>query len=236
MKPTLLLVPGLLCDEAVWAPQIAALSATHRCVVADHGLADSLDQMAERALTRLGDGPFAVAGHSMGGRVAMALLRRVPERITRVALLDTSWHPVPEGAAGEAERAGRQALMDLAQTAGMAAMAAQWARGMVHPQALGTPLFEAIVAMVARHSPAQQAAQVRALLARPDAGPVLRATRCPALLLCGEQDAWSPPARHLEMQAFMPQATLVRVPDCGHMSTMEAPAAVNAALEAWLAG
>jgi pimeloyl-ACP methyl ester carboxylesterase len=235
-RPTLLLLPGLLCDEAVWAPQMAALQASHRCVVAEYGLADSLPAMAACALAQVGAQRFAVAGHSMGGRVAMALIRQVPERLTHLALLDTAWHPLPEGAAGEAERAGRLALLALGQAQGMRAMAAQWARGMVHPAQLDGPVFEAVVAMIARRTSAHQAAQIQALLNRPDTSALLRGWAGPTLLLCGEQDGWSPPARHREMQAFMPQASLVCVPDCGHMSTMEAPAAVCAALRAWLAG
>jgi pimeloyl-ACP methyl ester carboxylesterase len=92
----------------------------------------------------------------------------------------------------------------------------------------------AIVEMMSRKTPGIFAAQVRALLARPDASAVLRQIRCPTLLLTGQEDGWSPPARHSAMAAEIAGSTLVTVPDCGHMSMMERPAEVSAALRAWL--
>jgi pimeloyl-ACP methyl ester carboxylesterase len=233
--PTLVFVPGLLCDAATWTLQIEALAGRHRCVVVDHGRADSLTVMAEQALAQAGAERFALIGHSMGGRVAMEMLRLAPERIERVALLDTSWHPVPEGREGDAERRMRLGLLALAQREGMVSMARNWAQGMVHPQWHASAVFETIVAMLGRKTPEHYAAQIHALLNRPDASPVLRGVRCPTLLLCGADDHWSTPERHEQMRGFMPHATLDIVPDCGHMSTMESPAAVTASLARWLA-
>ena len=234
-RSTLLLIPGLLCDDATWAPQVEVLAHSHRCVIVEHGLAADLGQMAEQALEQAGAPRFAVAGHSMGGRVAMEIERRAPERVERLALLDTSWHPVPEGRAGEIERRLRLGMLEQARRDGMEAMARRWAEGMVHPSRQSTIVFEQVVAMLCRRTPAHYAAQIQALLARPDASEVLRAVRCPTLLLCGADDAWSPPDRHEEMRRFVPHADLVIVPECAHMSTMEAPDAVTAALQAWLA-
>ncbi|MFY9513699.1 MAG: alpha/beta fold hydrolase, partial [Rubrivivax sp.] len=122
------------------------------------------------------------------------------------------------------------ALLDLARRDGMRAMAREWARGMVHPSRLGGPVFEAVLDMFERRDAGIFAAQIQALLARPDATPQLPGIRCPTLLLTGAQDSWSTPEQHAAMQQAMPGAQLVVVPDCGHMSTMEAPAAVRAAL------
>ncbi|MCW5667809.1 MAG: alpha/beta fold hydrolase [Piscinibacter sp.] len=224
-----------MCDGAVWADQVAALGAARTIVVPTYGELDSLGAMAEHVLTLVPPGRLAVAGHSMGGRVAFEILRRVPERVARLALLDTSYHPLPEGDAGERERAGRLALLAIAREQGMRAMAREWAQGMLHPSRLGTPLFEAVLDMFERRTPVQFAAQIEALLARPDATALLGQIRVPTLLLCGREDGWSPPARHEFMQAHIAGARLVVLERCGHMSTMEQPAAVTAALARWLA-
>lgn len=238
----LLLLPGLMCDAAVWQPQMAALGATVRPCVADYGYADDLATMAQRALQQADAaglaGPLAVAGHSMGGRVALELLRLAPQRVARLALLDTGVHPLPDGAAGAREREGRMALVQQALTEGMRPMARVWARGMVHADQLATPLFQAVLQMLDRCPPNRFAAQQQALLNRPDAQGQLASITVPTLVLCGAQDGWSPPAQHQAMAQALPaaaQARLVVVPDAGHMVTMEAPAAVTAAVRDWLA-
>lgn len=233
-RPTLVLLPGLMCDRAVWAAQIEALSPEFDCVVPHYGELNSLAAMAEQVLREAPSGPLAVAGHSMGGRIAFEMWARAPARIERLALLDTSYHPLPPGAEGDRERAGRQALLDLARAQGLRAMAREWAKGMVHPGRLGTPLFEAILDMFERSSAEAFAAQIEALLARRDATPLLPSIAVPTLLLCGREDGWSPPARHEFMHAHIPGSRLAVIERCGHMSTMEAPEAVNAALRNWL--
>lgn len=230
----LVLLPGLMCDGDVWAPQIDALSARADCHVMAYGTLDSLGAMAEHVLAAAPAGRFALAGHSMGGRIAFEVLRRAPQRVERLALLDTATHPLPEGPAGDTERAGRLRLLAIAREQGMHAMARDWATGMVHPDRHREPVFEAIVAMIARATPEVFAAQIRALLARPDAAPLLATIRCPTLVLCGRDDAWSPPARHEFMHERIAGSRLVVVEHCGHMSTMERPEAVSAALTAWL--
>lgn len=229
----LVLLSGLLCDAAVWAPQMAALGRS--ATVVAYGHASSLTAMARLALDAAPPGRFALAGHSMGGRIAFEVMRLAPERVERLALLDTGCHPLAAGEAGETERTGRLKLLAMARRDGMRAMAAEWARGMVHPSRLGGPVFEAVLDMFERRTPAVFEAQIQALLDRPDAVPQLAAIRCPTLLLTGEQDAWSPPAAHRVMHEAIAGSRLVVVPDCGHMSTLEAPAAVTAAFEAWLA-
>lgn len=226
------LLPGLLCDRAVWQAQIDAIGPCH---VADYGMLDSLPAMAEQVLASAPAGPLAVAGHSMGGRVAFEMWRQAPGRIERLALLDTSYHPLDEGEAGEAERAGRLSLLATARRDGMRAMAREWALGMVHPSRHDTPLFEAVLDMFERKTPDIFAAQVNALLQRPDCTGLLATIHCPTLLLCGRDDAWSPPSRHEHMQQHITGSRLVVVEQCGHMSTMEQPDAVSHALTKWLA-
>ena len=234
MKPTLVLLPGLVCDSAVWAPQLQALSARVHCHVVDYGLLDSIGAMAQHVLDTAPAATFAMAGHSMGGRVALEVLRRAPQRVHHLALLDTGTHPLAEGDAGAKEKVGRMALLALAQTQGMRAMAAQWARPMVHPLRHGTPLFEAVLDMLERSSVEQFAAQIKALLNRPDAAPLLSTITCPTLVLTGREDLWSPPEQHERMAAAIASAQLCIVEQCGHMSLLERPAAVNTAFARWL--
>lgn len=230
----LLLVPGLMCDATVWQPVLPALVAHRACHVVDHGEADSLAHMAQQLL-QTAPPRFALAGHSMGARVALEVLRQAPERVSRVALLDTGYLARAAGAVGEEEARKRQALLDVARQQGVRAMALQWVQGMVHPQRLNdAPLLDAIVAMFERKSADTFERQIRALLQRPDATDVLRSIRVPALVLCGRQDSWAPVAQHQAMQALIPGATLGVVEDAGHMAPMEQPAAVALRLQHWL--
>jgi pimeloyl-ACP methyl ester carboxylesterase len=234
----LVLVPGLMCDHAVWAPLLPALEARRACQVVDHGLADALPAMAAQVL-QVAPPRFALAGHSMGGRVALEVVRQAPQRVSRLALLDTGYKPLPPGAPGEEEARKRHALLDVARRDGVRAMAQQWVQGMVHPQRLGdAALIESIVAMMARRTAQHFEHQISALLARPDGSDVLASLGVPTLLLCGREDGWSPPAQHQAMADLVPAglATLEVVEHCGHMGTMEQPRALGEALARWLAG
>lgn len=235
-KQVLLLLPGLLCDATVWTHQRSALSAIADTVVPEYGSLDSISAMADKVLQEAPAQTFALAGHSMGGRVALEVVRKAPSRVARLALLDSGFEPIAAGEAGEQERAKRMRLLEIAKTQGMRAMGQQWAPGMVHPDCVNTPLFEEILDMIERRTPAQFEAQINALLGRPDAAPVLASLRCPSLLVCGRQDAWSPYARHELMHQMIPApwSRLKAVEDCGHMSTMERPDAVSALLAQWL--
>jgi pimeloyl-ACP methyl ester carboxylesterase len=229
------LLPGLVCDAEVWKHFRGALQPGTEVFIADYGLIDSLGAMAEKVLH---EAPrrFALAGHSMGGRVALEIMRRAPERVAALALLDTGVQPLAAGEPGEREAAGRHELLDIARKQGMAAMARRWVQGMVwQPRLQDAPLLQSVIGMFARRSADMFAAQIRALLARPAAGGLLPGIKCPTLVLCGADDAWAPAARHREMAAQVPGSRLVLVPECGHMCTMERPQAVSDALLEWLA-
>lgn len=231
-----MLVPGLMCDQTVWKDQIQALSGIAHCQVADHGSLDSLPAMAS-AILKNAPPKFALAGHSMGGRVAFEIFRQAPERVERVAIFDTRYQPLASGAAGEQEAAGRYWLLAKARSEGVRAMAAEWVQGMVHPDRRSdSALVAAILDMFERKSADIFEAQIRALLNRPDASPLLQQIRVPALILCGREDAWSQPPAHEEMAARIPSSKLVIVERSGHMVTMERPDEVSAAMRAWLAG
>ncbi|MET3762252.1 alpha/beta fold hydrolase [Sphingomonas sp. UYEF23] len=228
-RPVLYLLPGLLCDATVWASQIAAFGTRYDVRVPDWGQLETFEAMAARVLDEAPD-RFALGGHSMGARVALAIVRAAPDRVARLALLDTGTHGVR---AGEAD--ARTALLDLAQQRGMRALAERWLPPMVHPlhhadAALMDPLF----AMVERMTPTRFKAQIAALLSRPDAVAWLSDIHCPTLIAVGAEDDWSPPSQHEAIAAAIPGASYVVFPSCGHMAPVEAPEAVNAALEAWL--
>ncbi|WP_434989444.1 alpha/beta fold hydrolase [Xanthomonas melonis] len=227
--PTVLLLCGLLCDASVWEPQRAALGDLGDVRVMDFAGFDSIPRMAAHVLASA-PAQFAVAGHSMGGRVALEIVRQAPERVLRLGLFDTGIAPRRDG-----EQAERQALLQLAQTQGMAALAQRWLPPMLHPaRAHDTTLMAQLTAMVRRQSAASFAGQIAALLERPDATPVLAQIRCPTVLGVGRQDAWSPLAQHQDMARQIPQARLVVFEDSGHMAPLEAPEAVTAALRDWL--
>lgn len=234
MTEPLVLVPGLMCDNAVWKHQIATLGNNRPVQVAEHGISDSLGVMAELILARAAP-RFALAGHSMGGRVALEVMARAPERVTRLALLDTGFEALAKGDAGEREKAGRFRLLGIARQEGMRAMAEEWSRGMVHPDRLADrTLMHDIHAMIVRAGVATFEAQIGALLARPDRTSLLATLRLPTLVLCGQDDAWSPLSRHEQMAGMIPGSQLASIPDCGHMSTMERPESVTQALQDWL--
>lgn len=233
----LVLLPGLLCDDAVWTEQRAALAMQADSFVADYNDLDSITGMAEKVLDTAPYPVFSLAGHSMGGRVAMEVVRLAPQRVRRLALLDTGYEPIVAGQAAEVEREKRMKLLAIAKEQGMRAMGKLWAPGMVHPDLLATPLFEAVLDMIERRTPKQFEAQIKALLVRPDATPVLQSLTCPTVFICGRQDLWSPLARHEDMLKLAPPhlGALHAIEDCGHMSTMERPQAISDILAKWLA-
>lgn len=230
----LLLLPGLLCDQSAWQQQIDALSDIAACTCADYGSLDSLTAMAVSVL-RSAPERFSVAGHSMGGRVALQIYRLAPDRVLRIALFNTGYLAMPSGEAGEQEARNRAELVALAESQGMPAMVRKWLPPMIDSRRIDdTALVNAIIEMMSRKTPAIFAAQVRALLARTDASAILEQIHCPALLLTGREDGWSPPAQHSAMAGKIQGSKLVIVPDCGHMSMMERPAEVIDSMRDWL--
>ena len=228
MPEQLVLLPGLLCDGAAWAHQVEGLADRAEVMVGDLYGFDSIGAMAASVLAEA-PARFALAGHSMGARVALEMMRQAPERISHLALLDTGIHPRQPG---EVEKRG--ALVDLARREGMAALAAQWLPPMVHPSGVDPATMQAMVAMVCRATPDIFAGQQRALLDRPDAAAGLDAIACPVLVGVGRQDVWSPLSQHETIAAGIEGAKLVVFEDSGHMAPMEQPDAVTAAMRAWL--
>lgn len=228
-KPTVLLLPGMLCDDAVWDAQIVALAPYFDVRVPVFRGFNSFAAMAEHARTMAPE-RFSVVAHSMGGRVAMELMRQVPFRIDQFILMDMGVHPV---AAGEPER-NRQ-LLDLAAHGGLEAVADHWIPFMVHPRRhADIELCEAIRAMVLRNQVSDLHGQLLAAQNRPDQRDYLPHIYHHTHIVCGEQDNWNPVNLHREMQVRLPSADLTVVPDCGHMVPMEEPELTTRLLLRWL--
>jgi len=229
MALPLLLVPGLTCSARLWGPQIEALWRFGPVMVADHRQDDSMDAIARRILQ---DAPprFALAGLSMGGYIAFAMLRQAPERIVKLALLDTSARPdMPE------QTAGREIQIAMAQSGRFAELPEQSIERYLHPDHQSDPVLTDLVRRMAEDTGAEAfVRQMRAIMGRPDSRPLLGAIRCPTLVLVGDGDVATPPEVAREIAAGIAGSTLVVVPQCGHLSTLERPQEVNAALSDWL--
>lgn len=228
-RPVLYMLPGLLCDETVFAPQVAGLSDAIDVRVPRFLGLDCLIAMAQHVLD-IAPQRFSIAGFSMGGRVAFQIMAMAPERIERFCAFDTAPGPKAEG-----EEIKRQAIIDLAYREGMGALAAAWLPPMLHPSRRADPAFmEPLTAMVLRSTPEIHEKQIRALLNRPDARPVLPTIACPTLIACGRDDEWSPLALHEEMAAAIPNARLEAFDVCGHFLPLEQPEGFNKALRKWM--
>jgi pimeloyl-ACP methyl ester carboxylesterase len=229
MAETLVLIPGLACTARLFEPQIAALSAGRTIVVADHTQDDSIAAIAARLL-REAPGRFDLAGLSMGGYIAMEVMRQAPERVERLALLDTSARPDTPEASQDRER-----LIALAEAGRFEEIhSALWPR-LVHPDHRDDRALQDIMFGMMRETGAEAyIRQQRAIMARADSRPLLPGTEIPTLVLVGESDAITPPEIAREMAEMIEWASLVVIPEAGHMSTLEQPERVTQALQLWL--
>ena len=232
MKPALILVPGLLCDYALWQPQVDALSADFEILIPDTTQHETMPEIAEAVLRAAPSARFALAGLSMGGYVAMEIMRQSPHRVTRLALLDTRARPDTAE-----ETARRLELMRLAQTAkSFTPVTRRMLPLLVHPSRVkDAPLVRTVREMAERTGVEGYVRQQKAIMLRADSRFDLRKVRAPTLLLCGRQDAITSLDMHEEMASIIPGAKLVVIEDCGHLSTLERPDEVNAVLRDWLA-
>lgn len=231
MNAPLLFVPGLSCTADLWAPQLAALSGRYDCRVADHRRGATMAEIAADILVHAPP-QFALCGLSMGGYLSFEIMRQAPQRVRKLALLDTQ--ATPEG---EAQRANRLARMEAARTGGMGALAdLQWEQ-LVHPMRYADEKLKGDVRRMALETGVEvYLRHCAAIMNRADSRGDLAGIKVPALVLTGDKDQLTPPEKAREMAEGIAGARLVIVPDCGHMSTMERPEAVNEALMAWLAG
>lgn len=229
---TLVLLPGLASDEALWRDQRPALATRGAVQVTDvHARHATLPEMAAALLAEHA-GPLVLVGTSMGGILALEVLRQAPGRVQALALLGSSARAdTPELIALRTQAIGlfEQGRMEEVLRANV--MFA------FHPAKAREPaLVGDYLAMMGRAGAAQLVRQNRALMARADARPWLPRIRCPVLVACGADDQLTPPACSREIAAAVPGARLALLPDCGHLLTWEQPAQVNALLSDWLDG
>src|SRR5262245_1646620 len=226
----IVLAPGLNCSARLYAEQVPALWSCGPVTIADHRRDDSVGAIAARILA-MAPPRFALAGLSMGGYIAFAIVREAPERVVRLALLDTSARP---DTAEQTER--RHSMIALAESGRFAEVSDLLFPVFVHRNRQGDETLRALVRTMAEETgPDAFVRQQRAIMTRPDCRPLLASIKCPTLVLVGDGDALTPPVLSEEIAAGIAGARLVRVPDSGHLSTLERPQAVNRALVEWLA-
>lgn len=227
--PPLILLPGLLCDGALWQHQSRALADITQVSVADFTAEGTIGAMASRVLAQAPE-RFALAGLSMGGYVALEILRQAPDRVARLALLDTNAR-----ADSPQQTADRWALIGLARSGEFKGVTRRLLPLLVHRDRVNDePLANAIFAMAERVGREAFIRQQRAIMGRPDSRRDLGLIHCPTLVLCGRQDLLTPLAMAEEMAEKIPRAVLVVIEDCGHLAALEQPQAVSAVLRYWL--
>lgn len=229
MSLPLVLIPGMMCDARLFGPQVGALS-HGRAILHAPLLGEAVEEMAERTLAAAPP-CFALAGLSMGGIVAMAVLARAPERVTHLALMDTN------ARAETAEVAARREPQIAAVRDGRlaAVMREEMKPAYLAPGPRRGPVLDLVMAMALAQGADAFERQSRALQRRPDRREDLRGWPGPALVLCGRHDALCPVHRHEEIAGLLGDAELVVVEDAGHLPTLEAPEEVSAAMARWLA-
>ena len=229
-KIPLVMVPGLLCTEELWHEQAIDLADICDCLITSNSY--RYNNLKDIAAAILVEAPakFALAGLSMGGYIAFEIFRQAPQRVSALALLDTSARP---DTLEQTKR--RRDLIRLAQLGRFRGVTPQLLPLLVHPDRLDEQaLTDRIMAMADGVGLEGFLRQQEAIMARPDSRPLLGNIGCPTLVLCGDSDLLTPPDCSQEMAAGIPGAILHMVPQCGHMSTMERPELVNAAMRQWL--
>ncbi len=228
-KPPLVLLPGLLCDEALWAHQTETLADIADITVADMTQDDTIEGMAERVLAGAPE-TFALAGLSMGGYAAQEIMRQTPERVERLALLDTSANAdTPD------RKEQRQGFIAQLGLGGFQGVTSKLLPFLIYEDRLEDDALVAVIKASAQNvGPEAFTRQQHAIMSRPDGRKDLKKIACPTLVLCGRQDALTPLAQHEEMAAAIPGARLVIIEDCGHLAPLERPRTVSAAMRYWL--
>jgi len=226
----LILVPGLLCTDALWQAQVDGLGDVARITVtAEHTRHTDIGAIAG-AILAAAPPRFALAGLSFGGYIAFEIMRRAPHRVERLALLDTTARADPEE-----RRKLRRDLIKQAQIGRFLGVTDKLLPNFIHPDRLGdTALTDAVKNMALSVGRDGFIRQQTAIIGRPESYRDLGEIDCPTLVLVGRQDVLTPLAGHEEMQAAIPNAKLIVVEDSGHLPTMERPEAVNQAMRDWL--
>ena len=229
MSEPLVFLPGMMCDARVFAPQVTALSRDYVVTVAPITLGERIEEIASAILPLLPH-KFALAGLSMGGIVAMEILRKAPDRVTRLALMDTN---------ALAETPASAAAYEPLIIGAKAGRLDDMMRQMMRPEYLApgpqrVEVLNSFLDMARDLGPDVFIRQIRALQRRRDQQATLRKCKCPTLVMCGELDGLTPLKRHTFMADLIPYADLKVIPDAGHLPTLEQPERVTAVLRDWL--
>lgn len=222
-------LPGMMCDARLFGPQINALSAHHPVMCIPINRHDTVEALASEVLEMAPD-RFALAGLSMGGIVAMEVVRQAPDRVERLALLDTN--PLAER---ESVKSARQPQIAAALTGDLRRVM----REEMKPNYLTDgphqgAILDLCMAMAMEQGPDVFVRQSQALMSRPDQQETLRRFSRPSLVLCGRDDGLCPVHRHELMASLLPNAHLEIIDGAGHLPTLEQPQRTNAALIRWL--
>ncbi len=221
------LVPGLFCTPRMYAEQIPALWQYGPVTVADHRRHDTMTDIA-RSILAVAPPSFALVGLSMGGYIALEIMRLAPERVGKLALLDTTARPdTPE------QSKVRNEQIALARNGALGKIAYAALPLLLHRHE-DAALREAVVQMAAESGSDAFINQQQAIIGRADSRPLLASIRCPTLVLVGEQDRLIPPDRSQELAAGIAGSRYVAIPECGHIATLEQPRATTEALIGWL--
>ncbi len=227
----LILLPGMMCNAELFAPQVKALNGAVAIEIGDLSTAQSIEDMAEQVLQTTAFKTFALAGLSLGGIVAMEIVRQASHRVERLALLDTNHLPDQlERIEQRKRQIERVKCGELVQV-----MRDELKPFYVVPQHMGDPRLNLIFLEMATALGSDAfERQAKALMVRNDAEDVLSVYEGETLILCGEDDLPCPLSRHEAMHDIMANSELVIVPDAGHVTTLENPTVVNSALQSWL--
>ena len=225
----IVLVPGLTCTARLYRAQVEALWPFGPVTVADHRRDADIKALAARILSSAPP-RFALAGLSFGGYIAFELMRQAPGRIAKLALLDTS------ARSDTAEQtATRKTWIAMAQSGRYGEIPNLSIPRYLHRDRQSDPEMTGIVRKMIEETGAEAfVRQLQAIMSRPDSRPLLQSIRCPTLAVVGDGDIGTPPELHREIAAGIPGAWLVVIEHCGHLSTIERPEPVNAALIEWL--
>jgi pimeloyl-ACP methyl ester carboxylesterase len=228
-RGSLLLLPGLLCDRQLWRHQIETMGDVADITVPDLTGGSTMADLAASVLVKAPE-RFALAGLSMGGYIAQEIMRQAPDRVERLALIDTNFTAdTPE----QTER--RRALITMSKQGQFKGVTDRLLPLLIHADRLKDKvLTDTVKAMAEGVGKAAFLRQQSAIMGRPDGTRDLHLIRCPTLVMCGREDALTPLAAHVAMASHIPNGRLVVIERSGHLSPLEQPEAVSGVLRYWL--
>lgn len=226
--PTLVLIPGLLCDERLWQDQITNLTDVCRPHVADMSQDNSIEAMAKRVLAKAPE-RFILTGLSMGGYVSFEIMRQAPERVICLALIDTMAR-LDDDESIEL----RKGLIKLAEEGRFVGVTPRLLPNIIYKDKLNTPIADEIINMAARLGKETFIRQQTAIITRDDSIPTLATIKVPTLIIVGEEDKRTPPEESRIMAETIPNAELHMLPKCGHLPPLELPQVTTTLLKEWI--